>query len=205
MPTEMARTFFKSEEYANRNRDNTQFLTDCYNVFLDRAPTQTELQNWLTEPIVWNRDEVMTIFAESEEFQNKLASEYPGSAGDPTGNFVTYMYIGLLDRLADSAGLEYASGLFDAAKAQGGIEACRTQAKQTAREILASDEFQSTSPTNEDYVVRLYRAFLGRFPADHEKSYWTGELAAGRTTTDAMIDQFAAAPEFTGRLQSCFP
>ncbi|HUT24683.1 MAG TPA: DUF4214 domain-containing protein, partial [Sumerlaeia bacterium] len=155
-------------------------------------------------PVSWNRAEVMTIFAESEEFAARIVKMYPNNPGDPSRNFVTTMYIGLLDRLADSAGLEHASGLFDAAKAQGGIEACRTQAKQTAREILACDEFQSTSPTNEDYVVRLYRAFLGRFPADHEKSDWTGELAAGRTTTDAMIDQFAAAPEFTARLEQYF-
>jgi len=214
VPREMGRLFFLSDEYTSRSRTNEQFITNCYWAFLDRDPRQSELDNWVgtgdgqTTP-TWNRSEVMTIFAESEEFAARITKMYPDKPGAPSKNFVTTMYVGLLDRLADSAGLECAASLFDAAKAQGSIEACRTQAKQTAREILASDEFQnlidSAIPNPHSAIVaRLYRAFLGRFPADHEEAYWTGELDAGRTTTDAMIDLFAAAPEFAERLRLYF-
>jgi len=294
VPREMGRLFFLSDEYATRTRTDAEFVSDCYWAFLDRDPRQAELDNWVgagdgttTEesgdrhvlvrsslrpsqsPVSWNRAEVMTIFAESEEFAARIVKMYPDNPGDPSRNFVTAMYIGLLDRLADKEGLEYAASLFDAAKGVGqspsavessegkgvgqppsavessegkgvgqspsavefsrgnpgggavaaltdgatrirnSIEACRTQAKQTAREILASDEFQnlidSAIPNPHSAIVaRLYRAFLGRFPADHEKSYWTGELDASRTTTDAMIDLFAAAPEFSARLNQHF-
>jgi hypothetical protein len=202
IPREMARLFFLSTEYANRNRANADFITDCYQVFLNRAPNQIELDNWLAG--VWNRAQVMTVFSESEEFANRIEAMYPQHGGDPARNFVTTMYTGLLDRLVDRAGLEYASGLFDAANAQGGIEAVRAQAKQMGREVIVSAEFLAKGPTNQDRVVRLYRAFLGRFPNDSEIAYWSGLLDAGTNTPNGLIDLFGDAPEFTSRLNEFF-
>jgi hypothetical protein len=202
IPREMARLFFLSEEYANRSRTNAEFITDCYQVFLGRAPSQTELDNWLGG--VWNRAQVMTVFSESEEFANRIQAMYPQYGGNSTRNFVTTMYVGLLDRLVDSAGLEYAAGLFDVARLQGGIEAVRAQAKQMGREVIVSPEFLSKGPTNEDRVVRLYRAFLGRFPNDSEIDYWSGLLDAGVLTPNDLIDLFAEAAEFTNRLDEFF-
>ena len=202
IPREMARLFFLSQEYANRSRTDSEFITDCYQVFLNRAPTQTELSNWTSG--AWNRSQVMTIFSESEEFANRIQAMYPGLEGSPARNLVTFVYIGLLDRLVDQSGLEYASGLFDAAFASGGIEAVRAQAKQMAREVIVSPEFLGRQPTTADYVVRFYRAFLGRFPNDSEIAYWTGELDSGRRTTDNLIDLFADSTEFTARLNEYF-
>ena len=207
VPREMARIFFLSEEYAARNRTDAEFIADCYRIFLDRDPTQTELDNWLAG--AWNRAEVMTVFSESEEFAVRIEAIYPGLPGDPARNFVTVMYIGLLDRLPDQAGLEYASGLFDAAYAGGGLDAVRAQAKQTAREIIASEEFQSSLgsalPNAQSAIVaRLYRAFLGRFPSDAELAYWSAELDSGARTTDDLIDLFADSTEFTARLGKYF-
>ncbi|HUT23637.1 MAG TPA: DUF4214 domain-containing protein, partial [Sumerlaeia bacterium] len=202
IPREMARLFFLSEEYTNRSRTNAEFITDCYQVFLGRAPSQIELDNWLGG--VWNRAQVMTVFSESEEFANRIQAMYPQYGGDPTRNFVTTMYVGLLDRLVDSAGLEYAAGLFEVARLQGGIEAVRAQAKQMGREVIVSPEFLSKDPTNEGRVARLYRAFLGRFPNDSEIAYWSGLLDAGARTPNDLIDLFAEAPEFTNRLEEFF-
>jgi len=195
IPREMARLFFLSEEYENRRRANGEFIADCYGVFLDRRPTELELANWLGG--TWNRPEVTTIFAESEEFAARIEAMYPRLGGDPARNFVTSMYIGLLDRLVDRQGLEYAAMVFGAANAAGGVEGVRSQAKQMAREIFASEEFRNlliSSFTSQDaplaparsgdpairhplsaihstYVTRLYRAFLGRFPSDHERAH----------------------------------
>ena len=202
IPREMARLFFLSEEYAVRNRTNADFITDCYRVFLSRDPSQTELDNWLGG--VWNRAQVMTVFSESEEFANRIAAMYPGLEGSPARNFVTFMYIGLLDRLVDKEGLEYAAGLFDAAFTSGGVEAVHAQAKQMAREVIVSAEFLGKNPTTSVYVTRFYRAFLGRFPSDTETAYWTGELDSGRRTTDSLIDLFADSAEFTARLEEHF-
>ncbi|HUT24080.1 MAG TPA: DUF4214 domain-containing protein, partial [Sumerlaeia bacterium] len=186
IPREMARLFFLSEEYAARHRSDAGFIADCYSVFLTREPTQIELDNWLGG--AWNRSEVMTIFAESEEFASRIEAMYPRYGGNPTRNFVTTMYIGLLDRLVDREGLEYGAGLFDAVFASGGIEAVRAQAKQMTREVIVSEEFLSKNPTTAVCVSRFYRAFLGRFPSDAEATYWSGELDSGRQTTNSMIE-----------------
>jgi hypothetical protein len=203
----MARIFFLSEEYAARNRTDAEFIADCYRIFLDRDPSEGELSAWLGG--VWNRAEVMTVFSESEEFAARIATMYPGFAGDAARNFVTTLYIGLLDRLVDRDGLAYAAGLFDAAYASGGLEGVRAQAKQTAREIIASAEFQSSlgsaiPSAQSAIVVRLYRAFPGRFPSDTEIAYWTGELDSGHRTTDNLTDLFADSAEFTARLEEYF-
>ncbi|HUT25106.1 MAG TPA: DUF4214 domain-containing protein, partial [Sumerlaeia bacterium] len=200
--SEMARIFFLSEEYAARGRTNAEFLGDCYQVFLSRAPSQTELDNWLGG--TWNRSQVVTVFSESEEFATRIEGLYPGYGGDAARNFVTFMYIGLLDRLVDRDGLEWATGLFDASFASGGLEAVRAQAKQMAREVIVSAEFLSKGPTTADCVVRFYRAFLGRFPSNTEVTYWSGELDSGRHATDTLIDLFGDAPEFTARLSRRF-
>ena len=207
VPREMGRLFFLSEEYAARNRTDAEFIADCYRVFLDRDPNQTELDNWLAG--AWNRSQVMTVFSESVEFAARIATMYPGFAGDAARNFVTTLYIGLLDRLVDQDGLVYAAGLFDAAYASGGLEGVRAQAKQTAREIMASEEFQSSLGSaipnaQSAIVVRLYRAFLGRFPSETEIAYWTAELDSGARTTDDLIDLFADSGEFTPRLGEYF-
>jgi cell division septation protein DedD len=196
IPREMGRLFFLSEEYQNRGRTDGEFITDCYRVFLDRGPSNSELTAWLSG--VWNRSEVMTIFAESEEFAARIDAMYPALTGNRTRNLVTAMYIGLLDRLVDKGGLEFAAHMFDVATDK------REQAKIMARAIFLSEEFLSKSPTTQDCVVRLYRAFLGRFPSDVEIAYWTAELDSGRRTIDDAIDLFAAAPEFTARLGQYF-
>ncbi|HUT25891.1 MAG TPA: DUF4214 domain-containing protein, partial [Sumerlaeia bacterium] len=165
VPREMGRLFFLSEEYRNRNRANGEFITDCYETFLERLPGQSELNGWLSG--VWNRAQVMTIFAESEEFAARVEAMHPDLKGNSTRNFVTMMYIGLLDRLVDQGGLDYFAGLFEQ------TADVRALAKWMARAVIASEEFQAKGPTTEDCVVRLYRAFLGRFPNDTEIAYWT--------------------------------
>ena len=170
--------------------------------FLDRDPSAQELSGWLSG--IWNRSQVMTLFAESEEFSALIQSLFPGLAGNPTRNLVTTMYIGLLDRLVDSGGLEYFTGLFDAAFASGGIEGLRGEARNLGRLVFGSDEYLATNPTNETHVIRLYRAYLGRFPSDSEIGYWSGDLQSGRQTTDTLIDIFAASQEFTDRLSTFF-
>jgi len=202
IPREMARLFFLSQEYANRDRSDAEFIADCYRVFLNRDPSQGELDNWLAG--VWNRSQVMTVFSESEEFATRIAAMYPGLEGNPARNLVTFLYVGLLDRLVDKDGLEYASGLFEVARISGGIEAVRAQAKQMAREVIDSEEFLSRDPTTGVYVVRFYRSFLGRFPSDIEVAYWSGELDSARQTTNSVIDLFADSSEFSQRLRICF-
>ncbi len=162
VPREMARVFFSSAEYAMRLRTDEQFLRDAYQVFLRRPPSQSELDAWLSGS--WNRPQAVAIFAESQEFAAYVQSLFPCLGGVPTANFVTTMYVGLLDRLVDSGGLAYFAGSFDAAYATGGIDGVRAMARSLGTQVVASSEYQAAGPTNEAHVTRLYRAYLGRFP-----------------------------------------
>jgi len=89
-------------------------------------------------------------------------------------------------------------------KTPRGIEGVRAQAKQMAREVIASVEFLGKAPASSDYVARLYRAFLGRLPSSPEVAYWSGQLDSGAQSTDDLIDLFADSLEFSMRLQTFF-
>jgi hypothetical protein len=202
VPREMARVFFLSAEYAARNRTDEEFIRDCYQVFLNRQPSAGELAGWLSG--TWQRAPVLSLFSESQEFGDFMKAMFPGSSGDSTRNFVTTMYIGLLDRLVDSGGLEYQTGQFNQAYANGGIEGVRVEAVIFGQTVLASAEYLSQSPTNGTHVIRFYRAYLGRYPSESEFNYWVGELNSGRETTDSVMNQFANSPEFTTKLNTYF-
>ena len=196
IPREMARQFFLSAEYRNRNRTREEFIRDNYNAFLNRSPSNEELNTWLAGQ--WDRARVMTLFSESPEFAQRIQNMYPGRQGDPTRNFVTTMYIGLLDRLVDSEGLAYFAGEFNAAPNK------RQRSIQMAEEVMASTEFQNNTTTPSQHVVRFYRAFLGRFPSQEEENYWVNEINSGRETYSSLIREFADSPEFTARLNQYF-
>ena len=202
VPREMARVFFLSAEYEARNRTDEEFIRDCYQVFLSRDPSAGEIAGWLSG--TWERAPVLALFSESPEFGERIQALFPGLSGDQTRNFVTTMYIGFLDRLVDSGGLEYFTGLFDTAFANGGIEGVRAEAIAFGQTVLTSDEYLSQSPTNGTHVVRFYRAYLGRFPSESEFNYWVGELDAGRETTNSVITLFANSAEFSEKLNSYF-
>ena len=198
---EMGRLFFICPEYAGRERSNAEFIADCYDTFLGRLPNQEELDPWLddvvstgSEEVRWNRAEVMTQFAESPEFAALVAEMFAGKVGDRARNFVTVMYVGCFDRFVDGEGLLYWAGVIDDAEDK------RQAAKDMARACFLSPEGKAKAPDNATLVVRLYRAFLNRFPADNEAAYWTAQLDATSETLDSLIERFGDSPEFTKKL-----
>jgi hypothetical protein len=194
---EMGRIFFFSPEYANRNRDNAEFITDCYQAFLWRNPSDAELAAWLGG--VWNRAEAMTIFAESEEFDELMSVQwFPGYEGKPVRNFTTTMYIGFLDRLPDLGGLDYWSAILEQAADK------RQRSKEMVLAILRSAEYLGRNEPASATVTRLYRSFMGRFPGDGEAAYWTDEIASGRRTLEQVVSAFGNSEEFTMRLKEYF-
>ena len=53
-------------------------------------------------------------------------------------------------------------------------------------------------------MIRLYRGYLGRYPAANEIAYWSNLLDAHSATIETLIDSFAASPEFGARLDAYF-
>lgn len=65
--------FVQSQEYTNRNRNNTQYIEDLYNAILRRGGDCAGFQAWIT---VLNggmpREQVLQFFTNSTEFQTRV-------------------------------------------------------------------------------------------------------------------------------------
>jgi len=194
---EMGRIFFFSQEYANRKRDNAGFIRDCYQAFLWRDPSQAEFSAWMAG--IWDRTEALTIFSESEEFGDLMSVRwFPGYEGKPVRNFVTTMYVGFLDRLPDLGGLDYWSDAMERAADK------RQASKDMALAMLHSAEYRAKKDSTRETVARLYRAIMGRFPADREVDYWALEITSGRRTMEQALETFCNTQEFTNHLHQYF-
>ena len=76
-----AYTFFNSQEYIDRNRDDTEFVTDLYNTFFNRAPDSGGLAYWLDR--IANgatRNEVLDYFVHSPEFNTFMDDLFFGTS-----------------------------------------------------------------------------------------------------------------------------
>lgn len=201
---EMGRLFFLSEEYEARERSDAEFIADCYHTFLLRDPDEDSFNAWMNDVdpdtglVRWNRGQVMTMFAESQEFSDLITGVLPNREGEATRNFVTTMYIGIFDRLVDSGGLLYWADVMNAAEDK------KQAARNMAELFFNSEEGLSKAPTNELRAIRLYRAFLGRFPADGEVLYWSGQLEQGIETLESLIARFVDSEEFATILGKYF-
>ena len=200
---ELGHLFLESEEYASFGRDDAEFIRDCYQTFLMRSPGPGDVESWTSDVDGqgnpnWSRAQAMSTFSESEEAGQLADSMFPDLNGDPTRNFVTVMYDGVFDRLADAEGLAYWARVMDSARDK------RAAARYLALAFLLSDEGRTNAPTNRDRVVRLYRAFLGRFPAENEIDYWLEKLDSGAETLESLVGLFADSAEFSGLLDRYF-
>ena len=75
--------FFGSQEFKNRNLDNTEFVKTAYRAILNREPDPTGLKSW-TDALERGktRDSVLSGFLKSTEFDN-LCKEYRIASGNP--------------------------------------------------------------------------------------------------------------------------
>ena len=192
VPTVLA--FFHSSEFLARNTTNEQLLTILYHTFLNRDPDPAGFNAFLSalQSGQLTRDNLLDIFIDSAEFASQ-ASFLPPL--DPVTTFVTTLYVRILGRGPDQAGL------------QGFV----TQLRQTrtvlptVQQFLASPEFLSRNTTNTEFVTLLYRVFLGRVPDAGGLTFFVNALNQGTATRDQLVLQFAASPEFQAIQQRLFP
>ena len=75
--------FFGSQEFKNRNLDNTEFVKTAYRAILNREPDPTGLKSWIDAlERGKTRDYVLSGFLKSTEFDN-LCKEYRIASGNP--------------------------------------------------------------------------------------------------------------------------
>ena len=103
------------------------------------------------------------------------------------------LYYYSFGREADEAGLQDWSNRLTSKEENGG---------QVVMGFLFSDEFLNKDCSNEEYVMTLYRVFLGREPDQDGKQYWLGKLNSGMSRLHVM-NGFSGSDEFAAICDQC--
>ncbi len=76
---DLGNTLFTSSEYTNMNTTDTQFVTDLYEAFLQRAADTSGLNNWVSVTPTNGRSNVRLAFAVCPEFAQNVAALCSGT------------------------------------------------------------------------------------------------------------------------------
>ena len=190
--------FVFSAEMNNRNLSDKDFVTVLYNVFLQRAPDQTGLNNWLYAlSSGMSRQYVFSGFANSTEWKN-LCSQFGITAGSYLSTeardqnvkvtaFVTRLYSNCLNRPADVNGLNYWTGALNK-KTQDGAH--------VAYGFFFSQEMINRKLSNDAFIETLYTVILNRAADAGGKANWVAQLNAGKTRLE-VFKGFVNSTEFS--------
>ena len=195
---QVAHNFIFSQEYINKNKSNTEFVDDLYQMFFGRARGAGEGQAWINEldAGVKDREQVFNGFVNSQEYFN-LCKEYgitagyyvSGVASSKQGGvncFVERLYEVCLGRRSDIGGQRaWASGLM----------AGTISGSSCVHGFLFSAEFTNKNMSDLDFVAYTYRAFFGREADAEGLKTWMDVLGNGGTRED-VFNGFVNSQEF---------
>ncbi|MCR5803831.1 MAG: DUF4214 domain-containing protein [Clostridia bacterium] len=193
-----ANEFLLSKEFKDRNLSDEDFLKVLYKTFFDRDATADPdgFNFWMNSLKTQGRDTVVDCFINSTEWCNVCAS-YGVKSGATRAKatiasanataFATRLYTECLGRDAEEEGLKFWSL---------GLTNQELSGTQAAKEFFYSAEFVNANYSNEEYINRMYKTFMGREPEAEGKAYWLDLLNKG-TTRDEVFNFFSTCPEFT--------
>ena len=168
---EVEEIFFHSEELGNLNLTAKEFVKRTYETLLGREPDQEGSLYWesMIEDKHIPKEIIFYKFIMSKEF-GKLCDHY-GIVNyfkdDALKAFLQRMYLLVLDRTADGAGMEF---WFEALKDK------TKSAQDIAADFFDSKEFKERNLSDEDFVDIAYRALMDREAEEEGKSFWLGFL-----------------------------
>ncbi len=198
----VGKSFFNSAEYLARGRTDAQYVSDLYLSFLNRTPSQTEVDFWvgyLTGGA--SRNIVLNFFVFSPEFSAYIEGIFGVSAARPENNLVNDFYRGIMSRLPDTPGFNFWLGLMRTAQCTG-AQAVQDLSYQIALGFIQSAEYAAKARTNAGYVEDLYDAVMRRSASPDEVNYWVGVLDAATMTREQVLQFFTGAPEFQNRVNA---
>jgi len=194
---DLGRSFIKSEEFKNRNMNNSDYVEVLYNTFMDRASDEGGKAYWMNmlENGV-SRDYVFKGFAESEEYKG-ICDSYGIISGTVTLTaerdqnaqltmFINRIYTKALGRAGEEEGIEYYAKEINS----GEIDPI-----QVAKNFIFSPEFEDKNLSDEEYVKVLYRTFMDREYDAGGLQYHLDRMDNGVSKED-ILDGFAFSPEF---------
>ncbi len=208
-----ARSFINSSEFKNKNLDDEAYLAVLYRVFFNRTMDEGGKNYWLGQLRNGSsREAVLEGFIGSKEW-SQVCDSYGIASGsavavsttpsqpastpapapvDVTPNdniyaFASRLYECALNRTPDQGGLDYwAKELANR----------RVTGTAAAYKFLFSDELINANISDEEYINRLYRTFMGREADASGFSYWMSCIANGSSRKD-VFDGFSTSAEFT--------
>ena len=186
----------ESPEFGNRGLNDDQFLKTLYKTFFDREPDEGGYAFWMSKIAEgMSREQVIEGFIDATEWCN-LCAKYGVKSGatnfkatKPSNNalrFASRLYICCLDRTPDASGLEFWALRLTNLESSG---------YQCARDFFLSTEFKNLGTTDDDFLTRLYRTFMGREPDEGGFAFWKGHLSTDMSRED-VIKGFAQSEEF---------
>ena len=193
----LANGFINSEEFRNRNINDSDYLDILYATFFGRKADSDGKNYWLSEMRNgMSRNTVLAGFVNSKEFgaicesygiargtmENDGSSIYNAGVHD----FVLRNYTKALGRDGEVEGVEYWSHL---------INTKQKSALDCAMDFFHSKEFMNKNLNDADYVEVLYETYFGRASDVSGKNYWLSMLAGGNSR-DWVLSEFAHSPEF---------
>jgi hypothetical protein len=198
----MAISFFFSAEYAGFNRNDTDYVTDLYNTFFNRAPDAPGLANWTGQLAQgMPREVVLASFLFSPEFTAFTQSVFGTVTVRPEIDMTGDFYRGLLARLPDSSGFTTWLGQFRTSQCSG-ASAINATVESISSQFVASAEYTARNRTTAQYVGDLYNAFLRRGGDLAGVQFWINQINTNAQTKDQVRKAFIAAPEFAARVNA---
>jgi hypothetical protein len=198
----MAGYFFSSSEYLAKNTTDTQYVTDLYNTFFNRAPDSGGLTYWTGQlGSGLPRSIVMYGFLFSPEFNAYMTGLFGNTSSRPEVYAVVDFYRGILNRLPDTAGFNSWLGQFRAAQCAG-AGPVYAAVDSISTSFVQGPEYASRSRNNTDFVGDLYYAFLRRGGDLPGVTYWINRLNIGAESRDQMRKDFINTPEFNARVNA---
>ncbi|MEW6571703.1 MAG: DUF4214 domain-containing protein [Nitrospirota bacterium] len=172
----IAKTFFNSTEYLAKGKTNDQYVTDLYETFFDRMPSQSEIDFWIGYITGGaSRNIVLNFFVFSAEYKTYMEEQFGVDITRPENNLVNDFYRGILSRLPDNGGFNYWLNKMRVAQCTGS-QAVKDVSYQIASLFVHSQEYISKNRNNAQYLEDLYDAVMRRSASPAEVNYWLNQL-----------------------------
>jgi hypothetical protein len=196
----MSGYFFDSAEYVFRNRNNTQFATDLFASFFNRAPDAGSLAFWVQQLDAGApRAMVRHAFAFSSEHDAFARSLLGRTASRASDVIVSDFYRGTLNRLGENGTYAAWRNQFRTAQC-GGVASLLALADAISGQFFGSAEYANRGRDNLGYVQDLYISLMRRYATLFEVWSWTNALNNNNYSREQARAIFLNSLEFRLRL-----
>ncbi len=196
---EIAMAFTFSDEYTNKNTDNSEYVRMLYKSLLNREASSDEINMWVSGlNDGYSRKYIFSQFASSQEYIQRC-EQYGLNAGnisidgndkyaDSRNLYIVQLYNDVLGRECNDSERKY---YYD--KLNSG-----TGWSEILYELIFGTEYSNKKAGNAEYVSMLYKAVMNREASESEIELWVDGLD-GYYSRKYTFSQFVSSEEFVAK------